>query len=52
MQVVLTGRKCGVGESGVGEEEERNLRVACYGSQREKAEQLKLQLGVQDVSFY
>ena len=50
-QVVLAGRICGEDSPRVGEEDGGTSRAVCCGSQREKVEQLSLQLGVQDVSF-
>ena len=49
-QVVLAGRICGEDSPRVGEEDGGTSRAVCCGSQREKVEQLSLQLGVQDVS--
>ncbi|KAJ9707678.1 hypothetical protein PVL29_002633 [Vitis rotundifolia] len=49
-QVVPTGSFSWKGSPRVGEEFDGSQSVVCYGSQREKVEQLRSQMGVQDVS--
>ena len=50
MQVVPAGSFSGKGRPRVGEENGGSQCVVCCGSQREKVEQLRWQMGVQDVS--
>ncbi|RVW41828.1 hypothetical protein CK203_108406 [Vitis vinifera] len=47
----LAGSLCGEGGLRVGEDGGGTSRAVCCGSKREKVEQLRLQLGVQDMSL-
>ena len=49
--MVPAGSLCGEGGLRVGEDGGGTSRAVCCGSKREKVEQLRLQLGVQDMSL-